>query len=85
MKVKKKLLRRLLDDYVMSAAEFARDMDVDVSEVEKMLNGEKVGERTARRFIAYVGPIEAERLIDFGIDGKSIGKSGGKSGGDGGL
>ena len=37
MKIKKELLWRLLDDCVMSGAEFAREMGVDVEEVEKML------------------------------------------------
>lgn len=64
MKVKEKLLRQLLDDYVMSAAEFARKISVNVSEVEKMLNGEKVGVTTAKKFIAYIGPVTAKRLID---------------------
>ena len=35
MKVKEKLLRRVLDDYVMTAKEFARDMETDAAEVEK--------------------------------------------------
>ena len=70
MKVKEKLLRRLLDDYVMSSAEFARETGVSVEEVEKMLNGERVGVNTAKRFIAYLGADEAARLIDW----KAIGK-----------
>ena len=70
MKVKEKLLRRLLDDYVMSGAEFAREMGVDVSEVEKMLNGEAVGVNTARKFIGYIGADKAQRLIDWDAMGK---------------
>ena len=65
MRVKGKKLRQLLNDYVMSNAEFARDMGVDVSEVEKMLNDESVGAETTRKFFGYLGPIEAERLIDW--------------------
>ena len=71
MKVKKELLRELLDDYVMSGAEFAREMGVDAEEVEKMLNGERVGENTIRKFIGYVGPVAARRLIDRDAAGKS--------------
>ena len=65
MKVKGKLLQRLLGKHGMTVEDFARDAEIDVSEVERMLNGESVGERTARKFIVYVGPIEAERLIDW--------------------
>jgi len=65
VKVKAELLRQVLDDYVMTAKEFAREMEVDVSEVEKMLSGETVGADTARKFICYIGPIEAERIIDW--------------------
>ena len=73
MKVKEKLLRRILDDYVMSGAEFAREMGVDASEVEKLLNGEKVGADTAKRFVAYLGPVEARRLTDLNASGNKRG------------
>jgi len=70
MKVKGKLLSQLLKKHGLTAGEFARDMEVEASEVMKMLGGESVGETAARRFIAYVGPIEAERLIDWAAMGK---------------
>jgi len=70
MKVKWKLLLQLLKKHGLTAGAFARDAEVEVSEVEKMLDSRSVGETTARRFIAYVGPIEAERLIDWAAMGK---------------
>lgn len=85
MKIKGKLLSRLLEKHGLTAADFARDVEIDVSEVDKMLNGEAVGERTARKFIYYVGPIEADRLIDWaGMNKKSPFACGadGKGGGD---
>lgn len=70
MKVKKELLRELLNEYVMSGAEFAREMGVDAEEVEKMLNGEAVGVKTAKKLIAYLGADEAGRLVDWEAIGK---------------
>jgi len=71
MKINEKKLRQILDDYVMSGAELARDMGVDVSEVEKMLNGETVGKSTAKKFIAYFGATKAGRLFDWDALGKN--------------
>jgi len=70
MKVKGKLLTRVMEQYRMAAACFAQEMGVDVEEIEKLLNGESVGERTARAFLCYFGPHNAERLIDWKAMGK---------------
>jgi len=85
MKVKGKDLQRLLEKHGLTAADFARDIEIDVSEVDKMLSGAAVGERTARKFIYYVGPIEADRLIDWAGMGKKSPFSGDndKKGGNG--
>ena len=70
MKVKRKQLSRLLKKHGLTADAFARDMEIETSEVKRMLAGESVNEATARKFIVYVGPIEAERLIDWAAMGK---------------
>ena len=48
----------------------AREMGVTVAEVEKLLNGETVGEETARRFVYYFGADEAVKMIDWAAIGK---------------
>jgi transcriptional regulator with XRE-family HTH domain len=70
MKVKKEKLARLLDENGMTAAEFAREIGADASEVKKLLNGEAVCQRTAERFINYLGAGLAQGIIDW----KALGK-----------
>lgn len=53
-----------------SYAILAREMGVTVAEVEKLLNGETVGEETARRFVYYFGADEAVKMIDWAAIGK---------------
>jgi len=65
MRIKGKLLQRLLEKHDMTAAAFARDMGVRMSEIEKMLNGEVVDVYAMRKLIFYIGPREAERIIDW--------------------
>lgn len=70
MKVKTELLQAFMQKYELSAAILAREMDVSVGEVEKLLSGTAVGEETARRFIYYFGADEAVKMIDWAAIGK---------------
>jgi plasmid maintenance system antidote protein VapI len=65
MKVKTKLLQAFMEKHKMTAAGLAQEIEISVSEVEKLLNGEAVDERTARKFIYYFGAGEAQRLVDW--------------------
>ena len=65
MIVKTELLHDYLQEKRMSARMFAEDMDITVSEVEKLLNGELVGERTATQFIKFFGADKAQEFIDW--------------------
>lgn len=70
MKIKKELLQAFLDKYSISTAILAQEMNVNQAEIEKLLNGEKVGEETARRFVYYFGADEAAKMIDWAAIGK---------------
>ena len=70
MKIRKKLLLQIMGEYAMTAAELARAMAVDATEIERLLAGGAVGEATARNFIGYFGAAEAQRLIDWEAIGK---------------
>ena len=70
MKVKPNLLRRVMEKYNLDGAALAREMEVELPEVEKLLSGERVGYDTAKNFIAYLGADEAQALIDWGALGK---------------
>lgn len=70
MKIKKELLQAFMDKHGITAAILAREMGVAVAEVEKLLNGETVGEETARRFVYYFGADEAVKMIDWAAIGK---------------
>lgn len=72
MIVKKELLQAFLDKYKISAGILARDMGVNVAEIEKLLRGEAVNEPTARRFIYYFGADEALKMIDWAAMGKQV-------------
>ena len=72
MKVKKELLQAFLDKYKISAVILARDMGVNVAELETLLRGEAVNEATARRFIYYFGADEAVKMIDWAAIGKQV-------------
>lgn len=71
MKIKKELLQAFMDKHGITAAILAREMGVTVAEVEKLLNGETVGEYTARRFVYYFGADEAVKMIDWAAIGKA--------------
>ena len=70
MKVKVILLKKYMKQKEMSPEKLASVMDVKVSEVEKMLNGEVVTEDTAIAFIEYLGADKAQELIDWEAIGK---------------
>lgn len=70
MKIKKELLQAFLDKHNITAADLAREMGVTVSEIETLLNGDAVAEKTARQFIYYFGADEAAKLIDWAAIGK---------------
>lgn len=72
MIIKKELLQAFLDKYKISAGILARDMGVNVAEIEKLLRGEAVNEPTARRFIYYFGADEALKMIDWAAMGKQV-------------
>ena len=70
MKVKKELLQAFLDKFSISAKILAQEMGVNQAEIEKLLNGETVGEETARRFVYYFGADVAVKMIDWSGMGK---------------
>ena len=72
MIIKKEMLQAFLDKYKISAGILARDMGVNVAEIEKLLRGEAVNEPTARRFIYYFGADEALKMIDWAAMGKQV-------------
>ena len=72
MIIKKEMLQAFLDKYKISAGILARDMGVNVVEIEKLLRGEAVNEPTARRFIYYFGADEALKMIDWAAMGKQV-------------
>lgn len=70
MIVKKELLQAFLDKYSISAKILAQEMCVSQAEIEKLLNGETVSEKTARRFVYYFGADESAKMIDWSAMGK---------------
>ncbi|MDE6586620.1 MAG: hypothetical protein K2K80_08070 [Clostridia bacterium] len=78
MKVKKELIQNYLDKHGIRAANLARDMEMDESEVETLLRGEAVKEATARKFIYFFGADEAVKMIDWAAIGKKNPFEGGK-------
>ena len=87
MKIKANMLLSLMEKKGLTKEGLAREMGVDVSEVEKLLNGEAVIEQTARKFIYYFGADEAQRFVDWEAIGKKNpldGETGNGSGGEGG-
>lgn len=65
MLVKKEKLAHFLEVKNLSKEKFATILDVEVSEVEKMLNGEPVGLYTSRRFIRFFKAEVAQHYIDW--------------------
>ena len=65
MLVKKEKLAHFLEVKNLTKEKFAAILDVEVSEVEKMLNGEPVGLYTSRRFIHFFKAEVAQHYIDW--------------------
>jgi len=70
MIIKPKMLREYLQGNKLSAERFADELEVKVTEVEKLLNGESVGLKTAVLFIYYFGADKSQHVIDW--DGMGI-------------
>ena len=56
MLVRKEKLKRFLETKNLSKEKFAAILDVETTEVDKMLNGEPVGLHTSRRLFAFSKP-----------------------------
>ena len=65
MIVKAQKLQALLDRRELTRKDFADKLGVDVTEVDKMLEGEAVGYDTARKFVYYLKANRAQHLIDW--------------------
>lgn len=70
MKIKKEILQAFMTKYDISVATLADELNVEVSEIEKLLSGQSVDEITARKFICYFGVDEARELVDWQAMGK---------------
>lgn len=70
MKVKITLLKKYMKQKGMSAEKLASAMDVNISEIEKLLDGKAVDEDTTLEFIEYFGADKAQELIDWEAIGK---------------
>lgn len=65
MIVKAQKLQALLDKRGLTRKDFADKLGVDVTEVDKMLGGERIGYDTARKFVYYLKADRAQHLIDW--------------------
>jgi len=65
MKIKKELLLQFLKETAKTHEDFASEMEVPLSVVEQMLNGEAVCKDTARKFFCCFGAIEGARFVDW--------------------
>ena len=65
MKIKTKVLQEYMQSKEMTVTDLAREMAVDVVEIEKLLNGQAVSEEIARSFIFYFGANAALLFIDW--------------------
>jgi len=65
MVIKPELLHDYLQEKMMSARQFAEDVEISEVEVEKLLNGEIVGEQTATMFINFFGADKSQAFIDW--------------------
>lgn len=70
MKIKMAKFNEYLSINKMTVQSFAQEAEIEVSEIERLLNGDAVGENTARKFILYLGADTAQGFIDW----KAIGK-----------
>lgn len=65
MLVRKEKLKRFLETKNLSKEKFAAILDVETTEVDKMLNGEPVGLHTSRRFIRFFKAEVAQHYIGW--------------------
>lgn len=65
MVIKKEKLRLYLDKQGLSKSEFAEELGVDIAEVDKMLNGERLEYETSQKFIYYMKAARAQKLINW--------------------
>ena len=65
MKIKPDELQKELQKLKMKPQDLADDLEVDVKEIEKLLNGEAVEYRTACLFVDYWGANLASQMIDW--------------------
>lgn len=65
MIIKQDKLKHFLEAKKLSKNEFAIMLDVEQSEVEKMLNGKQVGIFTARKFVKFFKADLAQHYIDW--------------------
>lgn len=65
MIVKQDKLKHFLEAKNITNSDFARKLDVEESEVDKMLIGMPVGIYTARKFIRFFKAEIAQRYIDW--------------------
>ena len=70
MIIKKGSLEKYLADNKMTAADFSDDTGISACCVQKLLNGETVCEKTAHKFVHYLGAYEAQRFVDWQVLGK---------------
>lgn len=61
----KEKLRSFLQAKKLSEQDFAELLDVDITEVNKLLSGEAVGLDTARKFIRFFKAELAQHYIDW--------------------
>ena len=65
MKIIPKVLLGYLQENKITAERFADELEVKMSEVEKLLNGDSVEYKTAVLFIYYFGADKAQHIIDW--------------------
>lgn len=70
MRIKTQLLQAYIEKHRLSVDVLANEMGISVTEVEKLLSGEAVGEKTAEMFVDYFGAEEARKFVDWDAIGK---------------
>ena len=65
MVANKEKLRFYLESENLTSQDFARRLNVEQSEADKLLAGERVGYDTARKFVYYFRGVIAQHYIDW--------------------
>jgi len=65
MKIREKVLLQIMDEDALSCESLADGLDLHISVVEKMLNGEAVKDDVALKLMSYFGAEDAQRLVDW--------------------